>query len=244
MSAKFAKWIGGTLGWALGGPIGGLVGFSLGALWDNATLSGSLLNSSNAEGQPNSTHRGDFYISLLVLAAAMMKADNKVLKSELNYVKQFLQSQFGVEHSNDMLKVLKDLLEKEITLEPVCIQIRGHMTHAQRLQLIHFLIGIAKADGQIHELEWKLLKTVSNYLYINSKDLDSLTAMYQVDDDRYYRILEIEKTATQDEIKSAYRKMAKKYHPDKLGDIGEEARKAGNEKFRQVQEAYENLYKQ
>ena len=81
-------------------------------------------------------------------------------------------------------------------------------------------------------------------LYINSKDLDSLTAMYQVDDDRYYRILEIEKTATQDEIKSAYRKMAKKYHPDKLGDIGEEARKAGNEKFRQVQEAYENLYKQ
>lgn len=220
------------------------MGFSIGALWDNATLSPNFSGSRLDDSDSGRTHAGDFYLSLLVLAAAMMRADRRVLKSELNYVKEFLIGQFGVERSTEMLKVLKELLEKDIVLEPVCAQIRGNMSHSQRLQLIHFLLGIAKSDGHIHELEWKLLRTISNYLYINSKDLESLAAMYQVDDDRYYRILEIEKSATQEEIKSAYRKMAKKYHPDKLGDIGEEARIAGNEKFRQVQEAYEKLYKQ
>ena len=67
----------------------------------------------------------------------MMKADDKVLKSELNYVKQFLKSQFGENQTAELLKILKDLLQKDVDLGPVCNQIKGSMSHARRLQLVH-----------------------------------------------------------------------------------------------------------
>lgn len=239
--AKFGKWVGGTLGWAVGGPIGALVGFSLGFLWDNATLEGVITIGESASAGHQATRQGDFAISLMVLAAAMMKADDRVLKSELNYVKHFLRNQFGEDKSNELLRVIRDLLQREIAIAPVCLQIKQHMSLAQRLQLMHFLIGIANADGEIHASEWELSKTIAGYLGIGKKEFDSLSAMYQMDKDRYYRILEIETTATNEEIKTAYRKMAKKYHPDKLGDVGEDVKKAGIEKFRLVQEAYEKL---
>ncbi len=242
MAAKVGKWFAGTLGWVLGGPIGGLIGFGIGYLWDNATLEGEVSGQQGA-GQFRTTGRGDFGVSLMVLSAAMMKADNRVLKSELAYVKSFLNQQYGQQASTEMLQVLKDLLTKDIPVAQVCAQIKSYMTHPQRLQLVHFLAGIANADGEIHELEWKLLKSISRLLNVSEKDLESLSAMYQVDNDRYYRILEIETGATQDQIKSAYRRMAKKYHPDKLGDIGEEARNAAVDKFTQVQEAYDKLSK-
>lgn len=239
MAAKLGALFGGGLGWAFGGPIGALVGAVVGYMWDSATLKGKVQNTANGQG----TSQGDFYISLLVLSSAMMKADKKLLKSELNYVKQFLRSQFGESQTTEMLQILKNLLQKEVDLGPVCNQIKGFMGHAQRLQLVHYLVGIANADGHIHEKEWELLESIARRLNVNHKDLESLYAMYQVDNDRYYRILEIEKGATKEEIKKAYRKMVKKYHPDKLGDIGEEAKKTAIDKFRMVQEAYDELNK-
>lgn len=239
MGSKYAKWLGGALGWAFGGPIGGLVGFSLGYLWQNATLEvGPAKDPSGGH-----THQGDFAISLLVLAAEVMRADDRVLKSELNYIKRFLVAQFGKDKSVELLRVLKDLLQRDIDLAPVCRQIVGFMNHAQRLQLVHFLVGVANADGELHKKEWEVVSRIARLLLISEKDLLSLEAMYEVDTDRYYRILEIEPNATAQEIKVAYRKMAKKYHPDKLGDVGEDVKKAAEEKFRQVQQAYEKLNK-
>ena len=249
MAEKFGKWIGGALGWAISGPIGGLVGFSLGLLWDNATLRGdydfSTGKRATDDGPRTAEHtsEGDFAVSLLVLAAAVMKADDKVLRSELTYVKSFLVQQFGEQKSADLLLVLRDLLEKSIPLGPVCRQINNHMVHAQRLQLVHFLIGIANADGRIDPKEWQVVNTIAHYLRINQKDLDSLRAMYQKDDERYYRILEISPEASDEEVKRAYRKMAMKYHPDRLGEVGEEVKNAAKDKFHQVQAAYDNIRK-
>ena len=53
----------------------------------------------------------------------------------------------------------------------------------------------------------------------------------------YYEVLGVNKNATEDEIKKAYRKLAKKYHPDANPDNKEEA----EAKFKEVNEAYENL---
>jgi DnaJ like chaperone protein len=239
MSKKYGKWLGGALGWAFGGPIGGLVGFSLGFLWDNATL--EVEPSGNHSG--NQTHSGDFAVSLLVLSAAVMRADGKVLRSELGYVKRFLLQQFPEQKAQELLRVLQDLIAREVPLAQVCAQIDAFMNHSQRLQLMHFLIGIAHADGELHPQEIAVLERIARYLRISTKDLGSLEAMFDQDDERYYRILEIEKGASQDEIKTAYRRMAKKFHPDKLGDVGEDVMKAATEKFNQVQEAYEKLSK-
>lgn len=236
---KFGKWLGGGLGWALGGPLGGVLGFALGSAFDEA----SVTVKSEREVR-NAPHAGDFAASLLVLSAAVMKSDGRTLKSELDYVKKFLVNQFGEENAQQQILMLKEILNREIPLHDVCDQIKHYMPHSERLQLVHYLFGISKADGHVHETELHVISTIAHYLNVSAADFNSLKAMYFRDTHSDYKILEIEPSATNEEIKKAYRKMAVKYHPDKVAALGEEFQKGAKEKFQKVQEAYENIKKQ
>jgi DnaJ like chaperone protein len=239
---KFGKWLGSGLGWAFGGPLGGVLGFALGSLFDASDVKN---DGQNTLGQSSTRHdTGDFTVSLLVLSAAVMKSDGKTLKSELDFVKKFLASQFGEERAQEQLLILKEILKQEIPLQDVCLQIKQFMPHSQRLQIIHYLFGISKADGHVHELELQTIQTIANYLGVRAADFESLKAMYFRDTNSDYKILEIEPTVGDDEVKKAYRKMAVKFHPDKVAALGEEVQKAANEKFQKVQQAYENIKKQ
>lgn len=238
--AKFAKWIGGGLGWAFGGPIGMALGFAVGSMIDNARVEVSTTGSSSRY----HTQAGDFGVSLLILAAAVMKADGKVMKSELNYVKQFFTRQFGEAKTAEFMKVLQGVLKQNINLHEVCGQIRYNMQHPMRLQLLHFLFGIAQADGTVDQNEVRVIEQIASYLGLSKADYESIQAMFYKSADSAYKILEIDENATATDIKKAYRKMAVKYHPDKVSDAGEEVQKAAKEKFQKVQEAYETLKKQ
>ncbi len=239
---QFGKWVGSGLGWALGGPLGAVLGFALGSVFDASSV--SVKTYDNTTINANTGHAGDFAASLLVLSAAVMKSDGKVLKSELDYVKKFLTLQFGEDSAQQQLQMLKEILKQDIPLFDVCNQIKQHMPHSQRLQIVHYLFGISKADGVVHGSELQTIQTISNYLGVNSADFNSLKAMHYRDVDSDYKILEIENSATEEEIKKAYRKMAVKFHPDKVAALGEDVQKAANEKFQQVQQAYENIKKQ
>jgi DnaJ like chaperone protein len=244
--AKYVKWVGAILGWASGGPIGALLGFGIGAVIDTADF--EVQTSSGGSPFSGSPRRaaayGDFSASLLVLSAAVMKADGKSLKSELDYVRNFFVQQFGESHARQEMLVLKDLLQKEIPLQQVCMQIRQFMPLPQRLQLMHYLFGIAQADGFVDKKEVDVIFTISSYLGIAPADFQSLRAMYFRDVDSDYKILEIEPHASDEELKKAYRRMALKYHPDKVSLLGEEVQKAAREKFLKVQEAYDAIKKQ
>jgi len=236
---SFAKWIGGGLGFVMGGPIGGLIGFLVGAAVDNSSFQTATFTSS-----PYQTRPGDFGVSLLVLIAAMMKADGKVVKSELDYVKQFFIRQFGDSTAREALLMLKDILKKEIPVRDVCIQISQNMDYSSRLQLIHLLFNIAVADTVIQPSEIEMVEKMSGYLSINNSDFLSIKNMFVPETDSSYKILEIERSATNEEVKKAYRKMAMKYHPDKVGHLGEEFRKVADEKFKKVKEAYDRIKKE
>jgi len=235
---NFAKWIGGGLGWVVGGPIGGLLGFLVGSFFDGASIQTSTSSARDI------TTPGAFGMSLLVLIAAVMKADGKVVKSELDYVKQFFIRQFGQETAKEALVMLRDLLKKEIPLRDVCMQIGRNMDYSSRLQLLHLLFGVAGADARFHPSEIKLIETISGYLGIASTDYLSIRNMFIPETDSAYKILEIEASATNDDVKKAYRKMALKYHPDKVIHLGEEFRKTAEEKFKKVNEAYEKIKKE
>lgn len=233
---NYAKWLGGSLGWVVGGPIGGLLGFVVGSVLDSTKVQSSTRRSGSVR-----TTQGDFGMSLLVLVAAVMKADDKVVKSELEYVKQFFVRQFGQESAKQALMMLKDLLKQQIPVKDVCMQIGRNMDYASRLQLLHLLFNISLADSRIHPKEIEIVERISEYMRISSTDFLSIKNMFIPETDSLYKILEIEPTASNEELKAAFRKMAKKYHPDKVSHLGDDFRKTAGEKFRKVNEAYEKI---
>ena len=235
--AKYTRWLAGGLGWAFFGPIGGIMGFVLGSVFDGS-------QSRTGSYRQGTTTTGDFAISLLVLVAAVMKADGKVLKSELDYVKNYFFHAFGEARTGEAIMLLRDILKQEIDVKEVSFQIKSRMDYSSRLQMMHLLFGVSNADGKIHQSELNILSDISGYLGISSKDFESIKSMFIENTDAAYNILEIEKTATNDEVKKAYRKMAVKYHPDKVSYLGEEFKKSANEKFQKVNEAYEKIKKE
>ena len=246
---SFGKWIGGALGWAMGGPIGGMIGFAIGAMADDKSFKGvrtgeQQQTQTNYRQYRHQTQSGDFASALIVLSAAVMRADNRLLKSELDFIREFYTKQFGSAAAAQHIGVLKELLQKEIPLREVCEQIRHFMEHPMRLQLLYYLFGIAKADGNVDKAEMQIIETIANYLGLNAKDYESLKAMHYKDSESAYKILEIEPSAADDEVKKAHRKMAMKYHPDKLRGLGEQHEKSAQEKFIKVQDAYEQIKKE
>jgi len=233
--AKWNKWIAGALGWAMGGPIGGILGFALGAISDEA----SQTYKPGTAALPN-----DFSAALLVLCAAVMKADNRLMKTELEYVKQFFTRQFGIEITRQRMLVLREVLKQDIPVHDVCQQIRMNVDSSSRLQLLHLLFGVAAADGNVNKEEQDLLQLIASLIGISERDYVSLQSMFVKDGDAAYKILEIEKSSADDEVKKAYRRMAMKYHPDKVHHLGAEFQKDAQEKFKKINEAYEKIKKE
>jgi len=242
----YGKWIGGALGWVLGGgPIGGLMGFALGAMFDDNSLAATKgPKAQRAQGYRHHTTPGDFAASLLVLSAAVMKADAKHMRSELDFIRNFYRQQFGEAAAAQHMELLKELLKKDIPLKEVCNQIRYNMEHPARLQLLHYLFALAKADGNIDRQEVGMIEQIAGYMGVSSADYGSIRAMFYKDPKAAYAILEVEENASEEEIKKSFRRMAKKYHPDRVRGLGEAHEKAASEKFIRVQEAYEQVKKE
>jgi DnaJ like chaperone protein len=181
---------------------------------------------------------------LMALSAAVMSADGKPLKSELEYIKAFFSRQFGPSFTREHLQVLKFFLQgNEIPLEKICYDIRLRTQLEVRIQLLHYLFALAKADGYVADAEVKLLQRISDLLEIPKADFESIRSMFHRDANADYHVLGIEPGATDEEVKKAYRQMAIRYHPDKVQHMGEEFQKGAKEKFQQVQAAYENVRK-
>ena len=235
--AKFGKWVRLGLGWALGGPIGGILGLAVGSIFD----SGKADTTGQARDVRSRTLRGDYAASLLVLIAAVMKADGRVMKSELDYVKHYFISRFGDDTASEAVVMLRDILKQEIPLRDVTHQLSQRLDYSYRLEMLHFLFGIASADGSVSDAENVVIRRISGYMTITDSDFQSIRAMFVSQTDASYKILEIEPTAPDEEVKKAYRRMAMKYHPDKVSHLGEDFKKVAHEKFRKVQEAYEQV---
>jgi DnaJ like chaperone protein len=238
--AKFGKWIGLGLGWAFGGPIGGILGLAVGSIFD----SGTTVTSNQQRDIQGRTMRGDYAASLLVLIAAVMKADGRVMKSELDYVKRYFVSRFGEDTASEAVVMLRDILKQDIPLRDVTQQLSQRLDYSYRLEMLHFLFGIASADGSVSDSENDVIHRITGYMGISDSDFQSIRAMFVSQTDASYKILEIEPTSSDEEIKKAYRRMAMKYHPDKVSHLGEDFKNVANEKFKKVQAAYDQIKKE
>jgi DnaJ like chaperone protein len=184
-------------------------------------------------------------LHLLSLTSVVIKADGKVTQNELDYVRQYFVSSYGKERANAIFKVFNDVVKKnEVNTERTCQYLNARTRYESRLQILHFLFGIALSDGHVGGPELNVLQQIARYLRLSQGDFTSIKAMFVKDQDNAYKILEIDKSVPDNEVKKAFRTMAKKYHPDKLMDMDEAYRKGAQEKFQKVQEAYETIQKE
>ena len=238
-----SKWIFGGLGFVLGGPIGALIGVFIASLLENTHIE----SGEYTQGIPHSSRtratQGDIRVSIIVLLACVIKADGRILKSEINSIKPFLVRNFGEEGAKQALMLLKQLLNQDINPAEVAQQIRQHVNYSVRLELIHLLLEVAKSDGEVADSECQTIELIATHMGIANADYQSLLSLYRkhTDANWAYTALEIEPTATDDEVKKAYRRMAMKYHPDKVANAGENIRQQATNKFRSINDAYEHI---
>ena len=254
MSIGIGGLIGGILGFfATRSFFGAFLGYFIGSTFDrfnsaNSTSSGFIFTnktySNDANYYSSKLTQNDFATALLILSGAVMKADGKILKSELDYVRQFLKQQFSPHLSSKYIRDFKDILKKDFVLSDVCYSINNSMPIRQRSLLIQYLFGIAKADGIVSDSEMKVIQRISSYFRISSIEFEQIKSLFYKDTSSFYKVLGIEESATNDEIKKAYRKMAVKHHPDKFNQLGEEQQKAAKNMFQKIQEAYEHIKKE
>lgn len=235
------RWLGALLGFIFFRFLGAIIGYIIGSILEYLGKNSRVYTSS----QSNRVTPADFELNLLSLASLVIKADGKVSQQEMQFVQTYFVQAYGKERANATFKTFNEVVKKrEVSAKNVCDYLRMRTRYESRLQIIHFLFNIAQADGYVSELEVQKIKEISGILAVGFRDFESIKAMFFKNPDSAYKILEIEKTATVTEIKAAYRRMAKKYHPDKLQHMDEAYRKGAEDKFRKVQEAYEQLQKE
>lgn len=227
------------------GPWGGANRGGSQGPWGNANPNQSQRQGSYRSGGYSATgQRNSFMVSLLVLSSAVIKADGKTLQPELDYVKDFIRRNFGEQAIEDALKILDELASKQVNIFTVGAQIATNMNYSQRLQLFHYLTELANADGDFCKQEKSVLESIAAAIRLTDADAASVIAMFYKAPESAYAVLEISPNATDDEVKSAYRRMAMKFHPDKVATLGPDVQKAAEEKFRKIQSAYETIKKQ
>ena len=268
------KWIGGFLGWVAWGPIGALIGYLLGKAvdtyidgshqlpggdgWEQRQSGPGSYRQQTGQGpydRGSSTQsrqgrytadeqRNSFFVSLLVLSSAVIKADGRTHPAELRTVREFIRTNFGEQAAAQAEQILQRLDSQQVNIYSVGGQIAANMNYSQRLQLFQYLVSIATSDGDFSASEKSVLEAIASAIRLTSSDAASIIAMYYKEADSAYTVLEISPSATDDEVRSAYRRMAMKYHPDRVATLGPEVQKAAEEKFKKIQEAYATIKKQ
>lgn len=256
----------------IGGFWGGVLGYFFGALISTLINGRRSTFAFDTFTGGKKLSQDDFIDTLMQLTAVVIKADNHFLKSELNFVKEYLIQNLGANKAQNAILSLRNYINEEIDTESLCNKLRHGTSLQERLLILQFLFGLAQSDGNIDQNELNVIQMIASWMGISAMDFESLKSMFlgyssqnsyydyygqghsnnssnnysssnysNLDND--YKILEISPDASDDEVKKAYRKAAMKHHPDKVSHLGEEVRKAAEEKFAKLNQAYERIKK-
>ena len=248
----YNKWLGGILGWSTFGPMGALIGFLIGSAIDLATNVDGDATFRLTDGQSQEGDRNSFFISMLVLAAYIVKADGKVMHSEMELVRGMLRQNFGeaaAQQGDQIMRQLfaeQDRVGKNVyrqNIQQACEQVAYHVDYSGRLQLLNFLVMIAQADGRVDQVEVEALKEVAQWMQMSPQEVDAMLHLEGDSLEDAYKVLGVSPDASDAELKKAYRRLALEHHPDRVAKLGDDVRRAAEKKFQEINAAKDRIWK-
>ena len=265
---RFFRWVLALGGFIQRGPFFfriwyAFVGYWIGSVIDNYLYSffkgKSGMGSERAYGSSSSS-QNDLLRALMTVFAHVIHADGRIMHSEMEYVRNFLRTQFGGSQESRGEEIVLQIFQQKKAM-PVaqwernvaisCQMLAMYMPSHQRIQLMQVLIQMAKVDATIAPVEIQALRFIATYLGLGAHLVDQLLGGTYSSSQSYssfnsldeaYRTLGISSSATDDEVRKAYRKLALKYHPDKVAQQGEAARDAAAAQFSKITEAKDRIY--
>ena len=235
--AKYEKWLGASLGWILtGNPIGGLLGFLAG------TLAGG---DEKDHGHSAVKSVSEFEVNLMVIASHLIKLDGNVTAAEIEFTEWFLNAHFDERFAVERSKLFYHCLQKDYDLNGACGQVRMYSQHGTKVQVVRFLVDLALCDGRMTEREDYFIFRIAGYLNVNDVEYKKIKQEHHRHQPQVsitiYDVLGVRREMSLAEIRTTYRRLVLKYHPDRNKDASEEERKKLAHKFQQIQEAYEKI---
>lgn len=200
--------------------------------------------------QSQTESHNNFVFLLINILVKIARIDGTVTRAETGTISNFFR--YHLNYSQNQLfwvrDLIKDALHSSASLEELLADFRSQFVYEPRLILLELIYQVVFTNKKVSDSELDMLRNIAEYLEISLYDQQAIRAKYISglhkvvgEEDRYYEVLGLKPGAGSEEIKSAYRALSMKYHPDKVNHLGEEFRKVAEEKMKELNGAYQHL---
>jgi len=231
-------WMGAGLGFLRGGPLGALVG---GAAQYFLTKK---LRARVQKSLPGIQNEGVFATCVIIVMTKVGMAQGDLTAAQVETVYRFFVNNLNYTEADfeAINRVIRETYQLDPPLDSVIQKYKESAASRYRLLLLALSYQITLVNGKPGDAAQKEINRIAELLGITYEQHDSLRKKYALGDlVTPYTILEVDPSATQDEIKKAYRKLASQFHPDRVAHLGGEHVELAHLKFLEVQEAYREL---
>ena len=240
-----ARWkgkaIGAGLGFLFGGPFGAILGTITGDFFDKTTLK----TISTKRPVSNYDKSLNFITHLVGILISIAKADGHLSVQEIKVIERAFVS-FGFRGED--LSFIRDLIRHtsrvDLDLRAVCFEYKQYSSYEEKLSLLRIVYLVAFADKELHTNEERMINHIIGYLEINADDAFEIRGEFCSDNNKHYKILNVTRDASIEDVKKAYRLLSKKYHPDRVSHLGDEFATLASDKFQKINNAYEEVKKE
>jgi DnaJ like chaperone protein len=254
------KLLGALIG-SIGGPLGTIIGGFIGHLFDRASEERQAISSAAGarfgpaepgaatSADPVSQAQVNFLTCLIGLSLSVASVDGPVKTSHVQAMKQFFSRNFSFpDVDQDLIERLIDEMYRNrdrIDVQSLAAYYAAVSTYEGRLLLLRLLFQIARADAAgVTRGEEELIRRIAALLGLGEQAFRQVRAEFQGGAGGAWEVLGVPPTAGVEEIKAAYRQLTLQNHPDKVANLGPEFVKVAEEKFKAIQEAYEEIRRQ
>ena len=243
------KAIGGTIGFAMGGPLGAIAGAVFGHAFDRNE---NRLLGPESRNRLSNTEESQFafFIGAFSMLAKLSQADGRVSQEEIESVEQFMVRDLNLNPQSRQvaMNIFQAAMQSPGTFEDFTSQFYERFRMQPQLLnlMMDIMLRVSLADGVLSESEERLILAAKGIFHFSDSQYHAIQSRYIVAADKYYKILGCTRNDSDDQIKSRYRALVKEYHPDKIASKGlpEEFTELAEEKFREIQEAYDGIRKE